>query len=165
MANNYLQFSESIDNLDAGDVEWMREHLGFFAKYQLQCEEEDLDTEGHPEFAEFKQRCEMYGLDWDAEDLDFQWEIEEQTGGLYSLWVYAEESGNVDQVATFVQQFFKERRHGGDECFHLSFSMSCSKPRIGEFGGGAAFVTAKKIDWMNTYDWIDKKRKEFKSNG
>ena len=56
------------------------------------------------------------------------------------LWVYAEESGSPDNVAWLVQKFLKKFRP--DQCWSLTYSTTCSKPRVGEFGGGAVFVTA-----------------------
>ena len=47
------------------------------------------------------------------------------------------------------------------EKFHeegsLSFSwaVTCSKMRSGEFGGGAAFVTAKTIKFIDTASWAE----------
>ena len=63
------------------------------------------------------------------------------------LWVYAEESGNPDNVAWLVQKFLKKFRP--DQCWSLTYATTCSKPRAGEFGGGAVFVTADAIMWQN----------------
>jgi hypothetical protein len=41
--------------------------------------------------------------------------------------------------------------------------MTCSKPRAGEFGGGAVFVTADAICWQNTYDFIGQEQAVFEA--
>ena len=161
MANNYLQFSEELVGLSEDDAKWAADYLAFFEEVQGDCDEQDIEIEEHPMADEFMRRRDIYDLDEDAEGLDFHFqfvEIGEQ--GLMALWFHGDEYGNVEHICLFVQEFLRARRPDG--CFHISWSVTCSKPRIGEFGGGAAFVTAEKIEWMNSYDWIDKKRKEFR---
>jgi len=34
---------------------------------------------------------------------------------------------------------------------------------VGEFGGGAVFVTANKIKWQNAYDFIEQQRTAFEA--
>ena len=63
-----------------------------------------------------------------------------QDGWGRHLWFYAEESGSPDNVAWLVQKFLKRFRP--DQCWSLTYAATCSKPRVGEFGGGAVFVTA-----------------------
>ena len=36
----------------------------------------------------------------------------------------------------------------------LEWSNDCSKPRVDAFGGGAAFITARKIKSINTGEWL-----------
>ena len=60
-----------------------------------------------------------------------------------------------------VQKFLKKFRP--DQCWSLTYSTTCSKPRVGEFGGGAVFVTANKIKWQNAYDFIEQQRTAFKA--
>ena len=73
------------------------------------------------------------------------------------LWLYAEEYGNVDMVVYLVQEFFKEFRPDG--IFTLSWSDTCSKLRLSEFGGGAVCVTRNTVEWMTTDDWLTDKQK------
>ena len=69
--------------------------------------------------------------------------------------------GNADNVAWLVQKFLKKFRP--DQCWSLTYAATCSKPRVGEFGGGAMFVTANKIKWQNAYDFIEEQRTAFKA--
>ena len=98
--------------------------------------------------------CKSYLKDLgDTEDgTEFGYAFEDQ-----GLWVFTEEYGNVDRVADLVQEFFKEFRPDG--IFTLSWSDTCSKPRLGEFGGGAVCVTRNTVEWMTTDDWLTDKQK------
>lgn len=87
----------------------------------------------------------------ELEEADFEWSI---TPG--DFWVYAEESGEPHHVAKLVQEFLKRFRP--DSHFTLSWAWTCSKPRIGHFGGGAVFVTATKMKWMSTSEFLRKLR-------
>jgi len=39
----------------------------------------------------------------------------------------------------------------------VTWADSCSKMRIDEFGGGAMFITAEKVEYFSTYDFIQQK--------
>jgi hypothetical protein len=58
-----------------------------------------------------------------------------------------------------VTKFLKEFRP--DQCWSLTYATTCSKPRVGEFGGGAVFVTADAISWQNAYGFIEEQRAAF----
>jgi hypothetical protein len=58
-----------------------------------------------------------------------------------------------------VQKFLTKFRP--DQCWSLTYSTTCSKPRVSEFGGGAVFVTAETIQWQNAYDFIEDQRVAF----
>jgi hypothetical protein len=76
------------------------------------------------------------------------------------LWLYTEEGGEPDHVAWLVQEFLK--RFHPQECWSLTYATTCSKPRVGEFGGGAVFVTAEEIRWQNAYEFVEQQRAAFK---
>ena len=75
------------------------------------------------------------------------------------LWFFAEESGTPDNVAWLVRKFLKQFRPG--ECWSLTYAATCSKPRAGEFGGGAVFVTAEKIKWQDARSYIEREQARF----
>jgi len=52
------------------------------------------------------------------------------------LWIHSEESCNVDAVIDCVQVLLDELDI--DEPVAFSWAYTCSKPRVDEFGGGAA---------------------------
>lgn len=83
------------------------------------------------------------------ECLDFVVEEDER-----QVWVRGDECGEPNNVANIVQKFLKKFRP--NDCFCLTWAEWCSKLRVGEFGGGALFVTANKIKFCSTYNWIEK---------
>ena len=54
------------------------------------------------------------------------------------VWIYGEESFDVDQAACLAQMLVDELEI--DEPFAFSWAYTCSKMRIDEFGGGACLV-------------------------
>ena len=99
----------------------------------------------------------------DAENVGFEHEFsdDDKDGdwGRY-VWLYAEEWADVERVAHLVQKFLKKFRP--DQCWSLSWATTCSKPRVGEFGGGALFVTAGAVAWQNAYDFIEDQKRALK---
>lgn len=133
MANNYLQFSETIDNLTPEERVWATERL----KEMMSKWEDDPDTGWY-----------------------FEWRIEDLPKP--HLWLFSGESAEPEHVAAFVQEFLKKFRP--EECFSLTWAATCSKMRVGEFDGGAVFVTAEYVHWMVAYDFVEKETKKFKAS-
>ena len=99
---------------------------------------------------------------WDYLDFAYKFHDDPDKGGWgRHLWVYAEESGHPDNVAHLVQKFLTKFRP--DQCWALTYAVTCSKPRAGEFGGGAVFVTADEIKWQNAYEFIEQERTAFEA--
>jgi hypothetical protein len=141
MADNYLQFSESLDALTPKEAKWLAGQLA-----------EDPET-----------GCPVFLLDYDDREPDdtdcgFQHDFEGPRKHR-SLWLSAEERGDVGRVAHLVRKFLKQFRPS--QCWSLTYATTCSKLRLGEFGGGAVFVTAQDIRWNNAYDYIEEQRKLF----
>lgn len=63
-----------------------------------------------------------------------------------TVWLYSEEYASPDGVANFIQEFIKRFRP--DMKFTFGWAETCSKPRVGEFGGGACGVSADEIVWV-----------------
>ena len=98
---------------------------------------------------------------WDALGFEYGFHEDHDTGGWgRHLWLYAEDWGDASNVAWLVQKFLKQFRP--DQCWSLTYSATCSKPRVGEFGGGAVFVTADTIQWQNAHDFIEDQRAAFR---
>ena len=62
-------------------------------------------------------------------------------------------------MAHLVQKFLKKFRPA--DCWPLTYSETCSKPRVGEFGGGALFVTATDVKWQSAFSFIEQERRAF----
>jgi hypothetical protein len=73
------------------------------------------------------------------------------------------ESGSPEDVCDVLERFIKDNRPSGYVAF--TWADTCSKPRPGEFGGGAAFVSAKGIDIMTTFDTIIKMKRQWGNEG
>jgi hypothetical protein len=142
MADNYLQFSENLDSLTPEEAKWLTEQLT-----------EDPTT-GCPRFLlDYEDR-----EDDDDTDCGFQHDFQGDSHDRH-LWISAEERGDVERVAHLVQKFLRQFRP--DQCWSLSYAATCSKLRLGEFGGGALFVTAEEIKCQNAYDFVEEQRKAF----
>jgi hypothetical protein len=167
LANNYLQFSEVIQQLTPAEERWLNEQLSFVYVFDgEELDEEHLPGTKHPEDADYR-GCrafsDMEDADSGDDDAGFEHAFGTDEGGPENwgrhLWIYAEEGGDVERVAHLVQKFLKKFRP--DECWSLSYSTTCSKPRVGEFGGGAVFVTANDIKWQSTFAFICDELKAF----
>jgi hypothetical protein len=104
-------------------------------------------------------------LETDYEDLEvlYEFDTDEQPDGWGRyLWLYADESADLEQVAGFVQKFLRHSRP--DQYWSLTFACTCSKPRVGAFGGGAAFVTANDIQWQDSYSFIEAEAEAFSAS-
>lgn len=168
MANNYLQFSEVLSHLTVEEKTWLKGQL------------EVVSVFGDQEYAEGDVPSDMdstddewYGcrawrdlLDYDPNDgvpIGFEYEFhdDDSAGGWgCHLWLYTEESGSPERVAHLVQKFL--RRFRPNESWSLTYATTCSKPRAGEFGGGAVFVTADAILWENACDFVESQREAFR---
>jgi hypothetical protein len=105
--------------------------------------------------------------DYDTNDgvpIGFEYEFhdgsESADGWGRHLWLYTEESGSPERVAHLVQKFL--RRFRPKESWSLTYATTCSKPRAGEFGGGAVFITADAIAWENAYEFVETEREAFR---
>ena len=137
MADYYTQFSASLI-IKPKAKEWCNDFLGLPAPLDIDglltkwCKERSIC----PDEAEW----------WPNFDYGF---VE---GHPEELWIYSEDGGSVDQVCGFVQEYLK--KFEPNKHWTMEWSNSCSKPRYDGFGGGAVFVTAKKIWSVTSSGWI-----------
>jgi hypothetical protein len=146
MADNYQLFSEIIPTLTQEERALAERVLG--------C------TQQQDRAGDAAKILKEAGLNMDAVDLDdwpgFQWSIDSPDS---ELWLYGEEFGNVSHVAEFVRAFLARFRPA--DCWQLTWAETCSKPRIGEFGGGGLFVTASRVSYCVPHDWLRRRKKKF----
>lgn len=87
--------------------------------------------------------------DWDDIDEFDACKIVQESAG---IWISTDESGEVERVANAVASW--QMTFGIEEPWSLTYATTCSKPRLGEFGGGAVFVYKGTIKWTNAYSWV-----------
>lgn len=156
MANNYTLFSEAISRLSEEERVRCESRLRHLEQALPNLDENGLDSKG--------ERCAPEDEPYlnGASDLGFQWKLTSESNE-HELWMYAEESCDLEHVALFVQEFLARFRP--NEYFTLTWAETCSKPRISEFSGGAIFVTAEDIEWHGATAWICQKVAEFTQQG
>ena len=168
MANNYLEFSEIVPNLTAPEEAWLEAQLQTVRAFGNNEYLEDAvpaelaDTA--PDWSGPRLLRDFGDYDPDYDSLGFQYAFhkdEARDGWGRYLCLYAEEYGNPEHVAHLVQKFLKTFRP--DQCWLLTYATTCSKPRAGEFGGGASFVMADEIKWQNVGDFVEQERTAFEA--
>lgn len=167
MADSYLEFSEVLPCMTADEEAWLRTQLEIVYVFG-----EQEYAEGHlPEELDSAEAA-WYGCRaWrDLEDYEpdestpvgFAWEFHDDQGprgwGRHA-WFHAEENGDPWRVAHVVQKFL--RRFRPDQCWSLTYALTCSKPCAGEFGGGGLFVTAEAIRFVDAHDFVATCQGEF----
>jgi len=136
MADNYLLFAESLRELTSEEEAWLADRIA--GKYEA---------------------INDPAADDDDDSLSFEFEFYCEQPGSRCLKLYAIEAGDPDAAACFVQKFL--RRFRPHASFSLSWCASCSKMRDGEFGGGAIFVTAERIEAWSSREWLTERQRAF----
>jgi hypothetical protein len=162
MADNFLQFSETLDALTPEEADWLRHQLEPITVINGTEYPEDDDAVRSRDTDPSYQGMRFLRDYEDREDGDndpgFETEFQDT-----DVWFSAEAHGNADRLAHLIQKFLKKFRP--DQCWSLTYATTCSKLRVGEFGGGAVFVTADKIRWRNAYDFVEQQRAAFQRHG
>ena len=168
MADHYLEFSEVLTHLTDEQTDWLQKQLETVHVIDgVEYTEAELPDTGDDDGVWTGCRAYRDMEDYDADcgdeagfNYSFSEEVDDDWGN--HLWVYSEEHGYVDRVAHLVQKFL--RRFRPDACWALTYSGTCSKPRVGEFGGGAVFVTATNIEYFNAWQFVERQRNQHESN-
>ena len=132
MAENYSLFSEQITDLTAAEATWVRRLMTLDA-------EKDQDRQ-----ALLKELPLASGVDMDGWP-GFSYRLE-----CGELWLYSEEYVIVDHLEVFLRAFITKFRP--ESIFSITGADTCSKPRVGEFGGWWMVVSKDKTEYGNTYD-------------
>jgi hypothetical protein len=171
MANYYTLFSEVLPNLTPEEEAWLRQQLELVDIHGNEVHTDDEESGGLDDEHSSTWFQNNSALGWVGSrfylTMPQDEPVSEGAGGTpceYSfddddrpdqwgrhLWLYSEQCegcGDLEGIAHLVQQFLKQFRP--DQCWSLEYAASCSNPRVGEFGGGAVFVTAGRIRWMST---------------
>lgn len=138
MADNYVLFSEVIPKLSGEERAWARTVLkagqdgdgvrewGGGPALRAVLAEAGVDL------------AELEADEWPA----FEWEIDSATG---DLWLYSAGEGDVGHAAAFARGLLARFRPR--DVWTLTWAETCSRPRVGEFGGGAVFVGADSTEF------------------
>ena len=137
MANNYCQFSEEFVLKTDKQREWVRD------KKYLACRLErngcvDADKMTITELLEASEDTEWCGEGFESHLDDGNW------------WIHSDEYGDPGAAAEAVRDFMEKFNVPG--WFVINWCASCSKPRIGEFFGGAVAVSKDEIKYWNASD-------------
>jgi len=168
MADNYVEFSEVLGDLSGEEEAWLEGQLQPVYVFGEQEYPEDAVPAGlDPAAADWYGARAWRDLEsYDPEEdepvgFEYQFLGDDQDGKQRHLWFYADEFGSPERIAHLVQKFL--RQFHPDRYWTLSYAATCSKPRAGEFGGGCVFVTANKIEWCNTWDFLDTQIQAFQN--
>jgi hypothetical protein len=164
MANNYLQFSEVLTQLNSEEEKWLKDQFQLVAVHDGQ--ETEIEDEGDKAVSCAEWTGPRFLRDKDDYDqgcdrLGFQFQFNDDDGWGRYLWVYSDESGDPDNVSWLVRKFLKQFRV--DQCWSLTWAEMCSKLRVGEFSGGGVFVTAEEIKWASAGAFIEQERAAFQA--
>ena len=91
----------------------------------------------------------------DGEYPNFQYEVTPT-----EVWIYAEESGELEEAADFIQDILDAGFSTKEEIL-LEWANTCSKMKINSFSGGAVLIRkGKKQEWCSPSDELQKRVKE-----
>lgn len=138
MANNYRTFSFSLVLNSKKEMTWCAKRLAKLKKTP--------DDDGNDDSADFEYTV---------------FPNEKAPEEAMHLWIHDYgESGNLEHVAAFVQEFFEKFDPKG--FLVMTWADFCDKSRIDEFGGGLAVVRAYGTEWLNEEEWINSHTKGLK---
>lgn len=155
MSDNFVQLCEGIDMASDEERVWAVDHLGILAR----VEDDDTidDYEDHPEYAEYNRIFGLYQIEDTGDKSSFEFDYNIEDGVFY---VTIDDCGSVDKAAIFMQQYLLKFQP--ESCLTMTWAETCSRSLPGEFGGGAAFITAEDIEWMGAHDWCRRRIGEFR---
>jgi hypothetical protein len=163
MPDYFTQFSEVFDHLTADEEAWLRQQLTHIYVFgEKEYADGELPESLKPDEADWSGYRLWRGAGAsDPDYLSFDYEFDEDDRWGRHLWVYAMDFGEPARVVELARKFLKRFRP--DQCWELTFASACSNPGVGDFGGGAVFVTADEIRRNSAYDFIEQQRRLFDS--
>lgn len=144
MANNYLQFSTLIPDLNLSEKKWFDHVQGAIGAFV----DDELSLDSAKDRMKFSSKFGAEALEIaTGMELDDGLGFDMSLGDDKDIWIRAEENGDPEQVATFIQFFLKKFRPNTSHCF--SWAEWCDKLRVNEFGGGSVLITTEWMEWVN----------------
>jgi hypothetical protein len=161
MSNFYTQFSEILVLENKEQANWVRKQLE--PKWMDRLREYEAQKHRTAKKLKVPKWAEGFVLAdhiLNGGDAYFAWEITDaSTPGKFDLALYSEENCDLDAVAAFVQAFLK--KFAPDHCFTISWAATNDKMCVGAFGGGGIFITADKVESVETQQWLEAKARPF----
>lgn len=77
-----------------------------------------------------------------------------------TVWLYSEECADLERMIETLCEF--QTRFKLKTPITFSWALTCDKPRLDEFGGGAVVVKDGKDYWVDAQSWAQKKIEELK---
>jgi hypothetical protein len=159
MADESVEFSEALPRLSVEEEAWLKHELEWIAELAdgQQCPFEADDPAPAdvvwvgPRF--LRDSDDYNPHDSTGFDYRFQEDDTDGRGVARYLWIYGQDYGNPSHAGWLVKKFLSRFRP--DQCWGLTWSATCSKPRLCQFGGGAVFVTADEVRQYTTWDFIE----------
>ena len=178
MADSYVEFSEVLSHLQPEEEAWLREQLEVIHLVgEREYTKENLPPGHDPAKSDwcgprmFRGDADFNdeftsGFDPDLDQPGFEWRFEDPRPGDFQdwgrhLWLFCEEHGAPWRVAELVQRFLARFRP--ETYWIIRFAETCSKPRVGAFGGGALFVTAEGIEDGTDFAFLEKAEQAFQA--
>lgn len=131
MADNYTHFSLMIEAVSKPESDWL---LAEFER--LDTELDDIKKLTPKEQKPYGELDETY---YNSMGHGFELDFEEDGAWLHDSGGY----GDLEQLNEFLRRFLKKFRPKDSIAYSAAFT--CSKPRVGEFGGGQFLITKSKI--------------------
>jgi hypothetical protein len=138
MADNYTQFAFSIP--------FTKVQSEFAADLLDQLFDFCVDGESNGDLAD------AVGITEDSSMDGIEYCVEQD--GTLRVWT-TDEVGDVEGTVLGLQYVL--RHFNMPTRVGFSWADTCSKPRLGEFGGGAVVFTGTTIEWLNVYSWLEEK--------
>lgn len=166
MANYYTQMSTMVTGTD-GELSALQATFDLFDEYGDELT--DWDQEDFNSWIERVNGFEVTEMSKDratffrkiaeqcAGTTGVQTNIEELDGKKF-VYIRSDESVDIDAVAHILNDWLSEL--GIDRAVQIEWANTASKAIPGGFGGGAAHITAKGIEWMETSNWLTEMRKK-----
>lgn len=126
MADYFVQFSEQLDELTDQEIFWFKENLKTPKMVIAAASTFDLES-------------------WPG----FNWRLDEEER---TLWFYTEtgDSFYEDFLIQAFQEFLCKFRP--NDIIKISMAHTCSKPRLGAFGGAWLHISINEVISGNTWD-------------
>ena len=141
MADNYVQFSEYLP-FSTDEKQALEEQT--WAKIVLEMSTEECE--------ETQSRLLGLGVKIEPMQLDC-WPGFDYSVDANGVSIWSDEHGDIDSVVSFVQAFLRKFSPKGR--WAMGWAETCSKPRAGQFGGGAILILPEAVIVKTTWEWLD----------